>query len=181
MRILAISGSLKASSTNTKLVRAIAELAPENVEISLYEGLASLPHFTPDRDDEYSPASVLELRQQLQAADGVLICTPEYAFGVPGSLKNALDWTVSSGDLWGKPVAAISASPLPTGGDKAHASLLLTLKALGANVPEKAKLTIPMVNKKLNASGEVTDAETAQALMAALDALAEVIESRRDE
>ncbi|GLV53492.1 hypothetical protein KDH_03450 [Dictyobacter sp. S3.2.2.5] len=112
MKILVISGSLRASSSNTRLAKAIMDLAPAGIETHLYQGLGDLPHFTPDLDGDDPPASVVALRQQLQAADGVLICTPEYAFGVPGTLKNALDWTVSSGDFSEKPVAAISASPL---------------------------------------------------------------------
>ncbi|GHO88444.1 NADPH-dependent FMN reductase [Dictyobacter formicarum] len=157
MNILTISGSLRASSSNTRLVKAIMRLAPAGIETQLYQGLADLPHFTPDLDGGNPPASVLTLRQQLQAADGVLICTPEYAFGVPGTLKNALDWTVSSGDFSEKPVAAISASPLWSGGDKAHASLLLTLTALGANILEEGKIIIPMINKKLDADGNIVD------------------------
>ncbi len=119
----------------------------------------------------------MQMRKLLKAADGVLICTPEYAFGVPGSLKNALDWTVSSGEFYRKPVVAISASPSPTGGDKAHASLLLTLMALGANVPEGGKLMIPAVSKKLNSNGEVSDLETRQALSSVLDALTQAIKA----
>lgn len=175
MHILAISGSLRASSTNTTLVRATAALAPKTMEFTIYDGLADLPHFSPDLDGDNAPASVGHLRGLLQAADGVLICTPEYAFGVPGALKNALDWTVSSGDLYEKSVAAISASPTYMGGDKAHASLLLTLSALGAKVPEGAKLIIPMVRLKLNANGEVSDPETVQALKSVLDTLAQTI------
>ncbi|HET8912377.1 MAG TPA: NADPH-dependent FMN reductase [Ktedonobacteraceae bacterium] len=176
MRILAISGSLRASSTNSALVRATIALAPEDIECLIYTGLAELPHFSPEIDDEKSPATVVSLREQLKAADGIIICTPEYAFGVPGSLKNALDWTVSTGDLWDKPVAAISASPLATGGDKAHASLLLTLKALGAKVPENAKLTVPIIKKKLNAEGEISDPETKQALQTVMDTLVQAME-----
>lgn len=175
MRILAISGSLRSSSTNTALVRAMIALAPDYMECSIYNGLADLPHFSSEIDDEKSPAPILSLREHIQAADGVLICTPEYAFGLPGSLKNALDWTVSTGDFWGKPVAVVSASSLATGGDKAHAALLLTLTALGATVPEKARLMVPTVNKKLNADGEVSDPETKQALRQVLDALAQAI------
>src|ERR1700753_4281292 len=103
MRILAISGSLRAISTNAALVRVIVGLAPEGMEITIYDGLGDLPHFNPDIDDGDGPSAVRDLRQQLQAADGILICTPEYAFGVPGVLKNALDWLVSTGDLSGKP------------------------------------------------------------------------------
>lgn len=175
MRILAISGSLRASSTNTKLVRAMVALASADMHITMYEGLGDLPHFSPDLDGDNSPDSVRDLRVQLQGADGVLICTPEYAFGVPGSLKNALDWTVSTGDFSGKPTAVVSASPLWGGGDKAHASLLLTLAALGANVPGQTKLTIPHINKKLNDNGEISDPTTAQAVSTVLAALEQAV------
>lgn len=178
MHILAISGSLRASSSNTTLVRFIARLAPEGMQVTLYEGLADLPHFSPDLDGDEPPASVRTLRQQLQAADGVLICTPEYAFGVPGALKNALDWTVSSGEFAHKPVVALSASPLWSGGEKAHASLLLTLQALGTRVPEAGKLTIPVIGKKLNAAGDVVDPATVQQLRSVLTALAHAVEEQ---
>ena len=179
MRILALSGSLKANSHSTALVRALAAMAPADMEVAVYDGLGDLPHFTPDLDDEKSPAPVVHLRALLHGAEGVIICTPEYAFGVPGSLKNALDWTVSTGDLNGKPVAAISASPLYGGGDKAHASLLLTLTALGAVVPDEAKLSIPGVKKTLDDSGNVSDPATAQSLRSVLDALARAIDAHR--
>ncbi|GCE24436.1 NADPH-dependent FMN reductase [Dictyobacter kobayashii] len=170
MRILAISGSLRASSTNTRLVHAIMRLAPTEIEFLMYEGLGDLPHFTPDLDGDNPPPSVLALRQLLRTTDGVLICTPEYAFGVPGSLKNGLDWTVSSGDFSVKPVAAISASPLWGGGDKAHASLLLTLTALGANILEEGKIIIPMVNKKLDAESNLLDPALVENLQAVFKA-----------
>lgn len=180
MRILAISGSLRASSTNTALVRATAALAPEDMEITIYDGLANLPHFSPDLDGDNSPAAVVSLRELLQAADGVIICTPEYAFGMPGVLKNALDWTVSSGEFAFKPVAAISASPYATGGERAHASLLLTLTAEAAEIVEGGTLIVPFVREKLNANGDVADPETAQALRAVLDALARAIKAKVD-
>lgn len=170
MNILAISGSLRASSSNTRLVRAIMRLAPSGIETQMYQGLADLPHFSPDLDGDNPPASVLTLRQHIQAADGVLICTPEYAFGVPGTLKNALDWTVSSGDFSEKPVAAISASPLWGGGDKAHASLLLTLTALGASILEEGKIIIPMINKKLDTDGNILDPALVENLAAVFKA-----------
>lgn len=175
MRILAISGSLQATGTITTLVRAIVALAPAGMECTVYGGLGDLPHFSPDRDGDPPPASVAEFRGLLQAADGVLICTPEYAFGMPGSLKNAFDWIVSSGEFVGKPVAALSASPYPTGGGRAHASLLLTLTAVNAEVADGATLSIPLVRTKMDASGAVSDAATAQALRSALDALARAV------
>ena len=178
MRILAISGSLRASSTNSKLVRAIIRLAPENMTFTLYEGLGDLPHFSPDIDVENAPPPVASLRRQLQDANGVLICTPEYAYGVPGSLKNALDWTVSSGEFVSKPVVAISASPSFMGGDKAHASLLLTLNALSADIVEGGTLIIPLIRTKLNEDGDVSDSATAEVLRSVLAVLAQTINTK---
>ncbi|MBV9386587.1 MAG: NAD(P)H-dependent oxidoreductase [Chroococcidiopsidaceae cyanobacterium CP_BM_ER_R8_30] len=175
MQILAISGSLRAGSTNSHLLRAAACLAPENMNFTFYDGLADLPHFSPELDGDNPPASVIHLRELLQAADGILICTPEYAFGVPGSLKNALDWTVSTCTFSNKPVAAISASSTYMGGDKAHASLLLTLTALGANILESGKLMIAAIRTKMNSDGEVTDSATVQSLKSVVDALAQAI------
>ena len=179
LRILAISGSLRASSNNTTLLRAMATLAPVHMEVTLYDGLADLPHFSPDLDGDAPPAAVKRLRELLAAADGALICTPEYAFGMPGVLKNALDWTVSSGEFSGKPVAAISASPLASGGDRAHAGLLLTLGALGAEVGQASVLVVPYVRTKLSAEGAVSDPQTARALAAVLHALEAAIIARR--
>ena len=99
MRILAISGSLRTGSSNTMLLRAAVALAPQAFEVSVYDGLATLPHFNPDQDNEAAPPPVVDFRSQLHASDGVLISSPEYAHGVPGVLKNALDWVVASGEL----------------------------------------------------------------------------------
>ncbi|MDQ2785373.1 MAG: NAD(P)H-dependent oxidoreductase [Chloroflexota bacterium] len=175
MRILAISGSLQATGTVTTFVRATVALAPPEMECTLYGGLVDLPHFSPDRDRDPPLAPVAALRGLLRDADGVLICTPEYAYGMPGSLKNAFDWIVSSGEFVNKPVAALSASPYPTGGERAHASLLLTLTAVNATIVEGATLTVPLVRTKMDANGVVSDSATAQALRSVLDALARAI------
>ena len=116
-------------------------------------------------------ASVLEWRKQLASADGVLICTPEYAFGMPGSLKNALDWVVSSGELWRKPVAALSASPSALGGEKAHAALLLTLTALEAQTIEAASLSIAFSRSKVTPEGSIKDEATLDALKNCINTL----------
>lgn len=107
INIIAISGSLRSASSNTALLRAAADLAPENVKITIYEGLDKLPYFSPELDGEGAipPPTVAALRQQIKTADAVLFCTPEYAFGMPGVLKNALDWLVSSGEFVDKPTA----------------------------------------------------------------------------
>src|SRR5258706_3771747 len=130
MRIIAISGSLRARSSNLALLRAATKIAPE---VQIYEGLASLPHFNPDDDEQGAtpPPAVAALRELLASADGILISTPEYAHGLPGSLKNALDWLVSDGALVDKPVAILSASPIR--GQFAQASLVRTLTTM--NLP----------------------------------------------
>src|SRR6266542_5353795 len=144
--ILAISGSLRSNSSNTMLVKAIAQLVPEFVDYSIYS-LASLPLFD---ESDTPPASIADFRLRLAAADGVLLCSPEYAYGISGVLKNALDWTVSSGELYDKPVAVITAA---INGEKAHAALLNVLDAVAANLQEEATLIIPFVRSKLSKDG----------------------------
>jgi NAD(P)H-dependent FMN reductase len=151
------------------------KLSPETINFNLYEGVGKLPHFD---DNENVAPEVDAFRQMLSEADGIFICQPEYAFGVAGSLKNALDWTVSSGELVNKPVALVTAA---TSGDKAHTALLLTLKALSAKVSEDATLLIPFVRTKLNDRGEVVNKETANSLASVADALVKTINEVDDE
>src|SRR5437868_3414288 len=134
MKIAAICGSLRAQSSNRALLEAAARSAPAGMEVTFYEGLASLPQFNPDLDEEGSipPPAVADLRAQLAAADGILISTPEYAHGLPGSLKNALDWLVSYGPLVEKPVALLNAST--SGGQYAQASLVEILRTMNWRV-----------------------------------------------
>jgi NAD(P)H-dependent FMN reductase len=113
--IVAISGSLKESSANSALVRALADLEPRRIEV--WDGLGALPHFTPDDD---GGAPVASLRAAVVRADAVLLATPEYAGGMPGVLKNALDWLVGTGELYGKPVVIVSAAPAPERGANAR-------------------------------------------------------------
>ncbi len=171
LRILAISGSLRQSSTNTTLMNAIIGLAPSHVNFTTYNGLSDLPHFNPDLDIDSGPLSVQKLRTQLDGADGILICSPEYANGVPGALKNALDWIVSSGEFVNKPTAVITASPSPLGGNYANASLLLTLQMVNAQVSQQMSLTIPHIALKLSKEGTITDPTLKQELKSVLHAL----------
>ena len=107
---LGISGSLRSGSVNGEVLKALYELSPDNVTISFFDDIGTLPYFNPDHEAE-PPASVLQWRAALQDAHAVIICSPEYAHGVPGVLKNALDWVVGSGEFMHKPVALINASP----------------------------------------------------------------------
>ena len=96
MNVLVIAGSLRTDSSNVALVRVIAELAPTDVTVTAFDALSELPLFSPDIDTEEPPQVIAKFRAQVNIAEAVLICTPEYAYGMPGSLKNALDWLVSS-------------------------------------------------------------------------------------
>src|SRR4029077_15974928 len=117
-------------SSNTALLRAAAALVPEGMEITFYAGLGDLPHFNPDLEDS-EPPSVTDLRRQVQAADGLLISSPEYAHGVPGVLKNALDWLVGGFEFIDKPIALLNPSPHSR---FAHPQLLETVRVMSANV-----------------------------------------------
>lgn len=149
MRILAISGSLRAASSNTAVVRAAKRVAPENVEVVIYDGLAGLPHFNPDFDNEEVAPSVADFRWQMKRADGVLVSSPEYAHGVPGTLKNALDWLVSSGETVGKPFALVNTSPRAV---HAQASLKEILETMAAVIASEASVALPLGDKKDEAS-----------------------------
>jgi len=137
MRILGICGSLQENSSNLTLLRHAQTAAPAGVQVELYDGLRSLPHFNPDlaRDEADSePTPVSELRRALAAADALLIAMPEYGHSLPGSLKNAIDWLIGTGELESKLVAITSAVPAPERGRLGLAALRVTLGAVSARV-----------------------------------------------
>lgn len=169
IRILAIPGSLRSNASSNAILRAISTMVPEDVALTVYNGVGTLPHFN---DSNETPESVVSFREQLQATDGILICQPEYAFGVAGSLKNALDWTVSSGDFVNKPVALITAA---TSGEKAHAAMLLTLTAMSSRIIEDASLLISFVKARLDPQGGIKDPETKHRLENAVDAFVQEV------
>ena len=170
MNVFAIAGSLRAGSSNVALVRVIAELAPADVTVTIFDALGKLPLFSPDIDTDDPPQVIARFREQISTADAVLICTPEYAYGMPGSLKNALDWLVSSANLYKKPVAALSASPSPRGGDRALTWLCQTLAALDAEVPEEASFPVSIVRNEINVA-RLKDTELGERISAAFRAL----------
>ena len=179
VRVLAVSGSLRTASSNTALLRAAARLAPEGVEVILYEGLASLPHFNPDLDDldaGTAPPAVMDFRSRLDASDGVLISSPEYAHGVPGALKNAIDWVVSSGEIYEKPVALLNASLAAT---HAYASLAETLTTADANIIEEASVRVGLPTNRMDEAGILADPKISGELREAVAALTRAIELRR--
>ncbi|WP_459502704.1 NADPH-dependent FMN reductase [Bacillus sp. C1] len=174
-KIIAISGSIREGSSNTNILKALAAFIPEDVAYTIYTGIEELPHFNPDIDRVKAPVVVEDFRKKLNEAHALIICTPEYAKGIPGVLKNALEWLVSSAELYKKPVAVITASPSITGGDKAHESLLLTLGMLDTIVVANGSLLVPSVRTKFSNDAKVTDESTKQALIALVNSLVDEI------
>ncbi|MBI3245734.1 MAG: NAD(P)H-dependent oxidoreductase [Deltaproteobacteria bacterium] len=175
LRLLAISGSLRANSSNTALLRAAAMLAPEGMEISVYNGLGELPHFNPDLEEVALPV-VKDFWLRVRTADGLLISSPEYAHGVPGVLKNALDWLVGGEDFIDKPVALFNPSPRST---YAHASLTEILTIMSGRIVSEASITIALQEKHLDEAGIVAHVEIADTVRTALVAFADAIERMR--
>ena len=166
MRILAISGSLRAGSSNTAALQAAAILAPAGAEIALYTGLGSLPHFNPDLDTDDPPEVVRALRHEIGLCNGILICSPEYAHGVAGSLKNALDWLVRSLEFPEKPIALINTSQRAT---HAQAQLREILTTMSARLINAASITLPLWGRNLDAAGITSDPALSNQLRTALE------------
>ncbi|MFF1873832.1 NADPH-dependent FMN reductase [Kitasatospora herbaricolor] len=154
--VLLLTGSLRTGSSNEIVLRTAADLAPEGVTTTLYEGLAGLPHFNPDDDTDPLPAPVAELRAAVAAADAILVCTPEYAGTLPGSFKNLLDWTVGGVEISDKPTAWINAAN-PGRGLGAEATLRLVLDYTGAAVLEEACAAVPVDRAAVGPDGVITD------------------------
>jgi chromate reductase len=167
MKILAVSGSLRAASLNTALLRTTARLAPPGMEVAMLRGLGDLPLFNPDLETQV-PGSVAAMRSAVAAADALLIASPEYAHGVTGAIKNMLDWLVSYEPFVDKPVAVLNASARA---HHADAALRETLRTMSAVLVEEASVSIPLLGSSLDENGIVQSPDIAQALRSALAAL----------
>ena len=172
-RILGISGSLRPTSSSSAVLNVVAKLFPAHVDFKIYNSLAAIPAFN---DSDEMPAPVANFIKLVTEADGVFFCIPEYAFGVPGALKNALDWTVASTAFSDKPVALITAA---SQGDKAHAALLLTLSAIGTKMEDGAGLVISFIRTKLNENNEVKDVVTMDAITRVVQTFLQAVESSK--
>lgn len=172
MRILAISGSLRAASSNSRVVAALALLDVPGVSVSVAHGLGELPHFNPDLDVDPAPASVEAFRAQVLAADGLILCSPEYAHGVAGVMKNGLDWLVSVIGVYEKRPAIINTAA------RAHhaaAHMRDNLNVMTAGVVEEASITLPHLPADMTSEAIVSEPALAGALTAALQALADAV------
>ena len=170
VQVLAISGSLRARSSNTEVLRALALLAPSHVYVRQFEGLAALPAFNPDLDEEGMtlPPPVQELRSHVASTDGIVICSPEYAHGVPGALKNALDWLVSDPSVILRPTVLVNVSPRS---GHAQASLAETLRTMSMHLVGETSWLIPLADRGMSATSIASDPALAVPLRDCLAAL----------
>jgi len=173
VRLLGLSGSIRSASYSVAILRALQAALGPGIKLEMAD--IRLPLYNEDEDGENTGAVVQAFRQAIAQVDGLVISTPEYNHGIPGVLKNALDWVVGSGELVEKPVALFNASPRST---YAQASLLETLTVMSANIVEEAFITIELAGKKLDEAGMVADSEISKALKSALAVLETAIGMR---
>jgi chromate reductase len=178
MKIIAISGSLRATSLNTAVLQAAGRLAPTGVTIEIFDGIGNLPFFNSDLDGDRLPREVAEFRAVIGTADGLLISSPEYARGVAGVMKNALDWLVASFEFPNKPVALINTSPRAT---HALAALTITLETMSARLVQDASITLPLLGTTNDAESISANAAFATPLRTALERYVEAIRTFADE
>lgn len=167
MKILAISGSLRAASSNSALLRAVSRLAPPSIVVELFNDLGKLPLFNPDIEAT-DPPVVARLRAKIIAADAVIIACPEYAHGVTGSMKNALDWMVGCEAFVNKPVALLNASSRAV---HAQASLKEIITAMSALVVEESSIAVPILGSSLEEAGIIAHPEISRRLIESLRSL----------
>ena len=159
--ILAIIGSASSNSTNLKLVEKIAGLTENAFDLIIFNDLKTLPHFDPELSADHPPVPIVEFRQAIEKADGIIICTPEYVFSIPSGLKNAIEWCIATTLFSDKPTGLITAS---ASGQKGHEELQLIMKTAMAKFTSDTTLLIQGVKGKFDQQGNLTDVETLKQL-----------------
>lgn len=165
--IVALSGSLREGSSNTALLHAAAHIAPSHIRVTVYDGVSGLPHFDPDLENTLPP-EVQALRRLLCDCDAMIISSPEYAHGIPGAFKNALDWVVGCAELGPKPVALINGSARAV---HAQAALSEVLNTMGLAIIDSASVTIAVSGRGLDAPAIAADHALSAQLASVLAAL----------
>jgi chromate reductase, NAD(P)H dehydrogenase (quinone) len=173
MKVLAISGSLRSDSHNSKLLRAAAELFPAGVRVEIWDGLRDVPAYDEDDDGDDAPAAVARLRAAIAGADALFFATPEYNQSIPGALKNAIDWAsrpAGGGAFMNKPVAVVGASTGAFGAVWAQAELRKVLASTGARVVE-GELALGHAHERFDEAGRLRDANLREELQEVVDTL----------
>jgi len=159
--IFIINGSASENSANQKLIDNFAKQTTKWFNVEVYNKLKTLPHFDPELSINNTPDIILDFRNRISKADGVLICTPEYVFSIPSGLKNAIEWCVSTTVFSDMPLGIITAS---ASGQKGHEELQLIMKTVMTKFTPETTLLIPGVKGKINEQGEITDSRTKEQL-----------------
>ncbi len=180
MQILGLSGSLRKESFNTAALRACADHLPQGATMSIFD-LAPIPLYNEDVRAQGLPESVQQLREQIRAADALVIATPEYNYSFSGVLKNAIDWASRPPDqpFDGKPIALIGATPGGMGTSRAQYHLRQVFVYLNGRLLNRPEVFISGAQNKFDADGRLTDAATAESLGKMLAALADWTRSLR--
>ncbi len=174
LKILALSGSLRKASYNTALIHALSKLAPEGIEIIPFEGIDNLPLFNPDLViQDITP--VTRLSEALEKSDGLILASPEYAHGISGVLKNALDWLVAGEEFVNMPVALLNTSPRASHAQKA---LREVIKTMSGDIIEEASISVPLLGSNLDSDGIIKHPEISLALKEAITIFKQAILAR---
>lgn len=160
--IFVINGSASSNSSNQKLIDLFADITNDIFSLKVCNDLKTLPHFDPELSIESTPKAILDFRKEIEVADGVLICTPEYVFSIPSGLKNAIEWCVSTTVFSEKPLGIITAS---ANGEKGHVELQLIMETLMANFTADTTLLIPGIKGKINNEGHIIDIKSNNMLL----------------
>ncbi len=179
MNLLGISGSVRSESYNLALLKAMKALCPSDTSLTIYDKIKQIPIFDPELDDNEVPDSVCSLISMMRESDGIIISTPEYAHGVPGALKNTLDWLVSSDVLILKPMVVTSVSTSGLGGIRSHSPLTLILSAMNTNVVVEGSMNVPYAQSKFSSDLNLTDELTKKAIEISFLAMRQALEPKK--
>lgn len=172
--IFVLIGSASQNSANQKLIDNLTKLMQDSFHFILYPDLKTLPHFNPELSSNNPPEQIIELRSNIEKADGVLICTPEYIFSIPSGLKNVIEWCIATTVLSNKPTGLITAS---ASGEKAHEELQLIMKTAMAKFSIETTLLIQGVKGKINEHGQIIDKSTLDNLIKFANALGTLVKN----
>ena len=170
--ILIVIGSASRNSSNLKLMHHLIELLKEDFQFTILDDLKRLPHFDPELSTDNPPTEIITLRDAIDKADGIIICTPEYVFSIPSGLKNLIEWCVSTTVFSDKPLGIITAS---AHGQKGHEELQLIMKTVMAKFTHETLLLIQGIKGKINEGGQITDPKTAAELFLFANAFKQLV------
>ncbi|MBA3648302.1 MAG: NAD(P)H-dependent oxidoreductase [Chitinophagales bacterium] len=172
--IFTIIGSAQKNSANQKLINNLSELTQANFNLTIFNDLKRLPHFDPDLSLNNPPKLIIQLREDIEKADGIIICTPEYVFSIPSGLKNAIEWCVAATVFSDKPTGLITAS---AHGQKGHEELQLIMKTVMANFTNETTILIQGIKGKIDAAGKIKDSKVKDDLLKFINAFKDLVKN----